>query len=52
MKYANSINVPYVIVLGGNEVESKTIRLRNMNDGTEKNFALYDYNGIKQAIVG
>lgn len=52
MKYANSINVPYVVIIGDNEVELGTIRLRNMSDGSEQEFALDNYNGIKQTIVG
>lgn len=51
MKYANSLNVPFVIIIGENELETKQIRIRNMTTGTESEFAINDYNGIKNFIV-
>ncbi len=36
MKYANKIKAPYVVILGASEIESKRVRLKNMNDGTEE----------------
>ena len=35
MKYANQINVPYVIVIGSDEMESETFALKNMTSGEQ-----------------
>lgn len=35
MKYANKIRTPYVIVLGADEIASGTVRVKNMEDGSE-----------------
>ncbi|MBR2696542.1 MAG: histidine--tRNA ligase [Parasporobacterium sp.] len=35
MKYANKIHAPYVVVLGGDEIASGKVRLKNMADGSE-----------------
>lgn len=42
MKYANKIGAAYVIVLGDNELESGSARLKNMDSGEETNIALDD----------
>ena len=36
MKYANKIHAPYVIVLGADEIASGTVRIKNMEDGSEQ----------------
>lgn len=36
MKYADKLEIPYVIVIGDNEIESKKIKLKNMTTGEEK----------------
>ena len=36
MKYADSIGVPYVAILGGNELEKRVVSLRNMITGEQK----------------
>ena len=36
MKYANDRNIPYVVVIGSNEMESGIYKLKNMATGVEK----------------
>lgn len=36
MKYANNIKVPFIIVIGGNEMESGNLGLKNMESGEQK----------------
>ena len=49
--YANKLKIPYVVIIGKNEIETNKIRLKNMNDCTNTEFDLYDYEGIKKAII-
>lgn len=35
MKYADKLEIPYVIVIGDNEIESKKIKIKNMKTGEE-----------------
>lgn len=35
MKYANKINVPYVVILGEDEIASGKVKVKNMADGSE-----------------
>jgi histidyl-tRNA synthetase len=36
MKYANERGIPYVIVIGSNEMESGTYKLKNMGSGEQE----------------
>ena len=36
MKYANKLGVRYVVMLGSNELETGTVKLKNMSDGSEE----------------
>ncbi len=36
MKYADSIGVPFVAILGGNELEKRVVSLKNMKTGEQK----------------
>ena len=36
MKYANRLNVPYVIIVGENEKNNNEYVLKNMYDGSQK----------------
>lgn len=38
MKYADKLEIPYVIVIGENEVNSGVIKIRNMKTGNEKEY--------------
>ena len=49
--YANKLKIPYVVIIEKNEIETNKIRLKNMNDCTNTEFDLYDYEGIKKAII-
>ena len=40
MKYANKIGAAYTVVLGESELESGEIKLKNMEDGTEREMKL------------
>lgn len=51
MMYANKINVPYVIVLGEDEIASGKIQLKNMESGDNTEFAIDDYDGITKLIL-
>ncbi len=46
MNYANKIHVPYLIVLGENEVASGTIQVKNMETGESTSFPLADSQAI------
>lgn len=48
MNFANKMNIPYVIIIGENEIEKNTIQLKDMNSGNVKEFCLDDYKGIKE----
>lgn len=51
MSYANKINVPFVIVMGEDEVESGKVQLKKMETGDNTEFAIDDYEGIKKFIL-
>ena len=36
LEYANSLQIPYVIFIGKNEIENKKFKLKNMTSGEEK----------------
>lgn len=42
MKFANKINAKYSMIIGDNEVSSGIIKLKNMKDGSEKEFSVID----------
>ena len=48
-KYADKIEIPYVIVIGEDEINSNIIKIRNMSTGEEKEFAL-DSNELMEYI--
>lgn len=35
MKYADKLGVPYIIVIGDDEIESQRIKIKNMESGEE-----------------
>lgn len=47
-KYAYKKNIPYVIMIGINEIKKKKIKIKNLNSGCEKNF--YNINDIMNFI--
>lgn len=40
MKYANNRNVPYVILMGAKELETKTFMVKKMVDGSQEKYSL------------
>jgi len=48
MNFANKMNIPYVIIIGENEIQNNTIQLKDMNTGNVQEYFLYDYEGIKE----
>lgn len=49
MKYADKLEIPYVIVIGDNEIESKKIKLKNMTTGEETELE-FDAESVKNMI--
>ena len=47
--YYNKLKIPYVIVIGEDEINSNTIKLKNMETGEEETLNL-DAEKIKQVI--
>ena len=48
MNFANKMNIPYVIIIGENEIQNNTVQLKDMDSGNIKEFGLTDYEGIKE----
>lgn len=48
LDYANRENIPYVIILGENEVETKEFKLKNMETGTETLICFDNIEAIKE----
>lgn len=42
MKYANDKNVPFVVMIGGNEMEKGLLSVKNMETGEQKDMSLED----------
>ena len=43
MNYANKKSIPYVILLGEDEMNSGLLSVKNMKDGSQSNFNLADF---------
>ena len=41
MKYADKLEIPYVIVVGEDEINSETVKIKDMKTGTEKECQMY-----------
>ena len=50
MKYADKLEIPYVIVIGEDEIESGKVKIKNMKTGEEKEVELKAEN-IKELII-
>ena len=46
MKYANKLGVRYVVMLGSNELEAGTAKLKNMSDGSEEEISLSELTAV------
>ena len=51
MKYANNRNVPYVVLLGEQEMADKTFVVKNMSNGEQKTFKMDDINGFVNSLT-
>jgi len=49
-EWANKNNIPYVTVIGEDELKTKTIAIKNMITGTTDNYALEDIQSIIKSI--
>jgi histidyl-tRNA synthetase len=51
MKYADKLEIPYVIVIGDDEIANNTVKVKNMETGEEKST---DFNAesVKKVIKG
>ncbi len=47
MNFANKMNIPYVIIIGENEIKNNTVQLKDMSSGKIQEFCLTNYEGIK-----
>ena len=47
MKYANHLEIPYVIVIGEDEIEKRVIKLKDMKTGEEKEINLDNLDELK-----
>lgn len=50
MNYANKENIPFVIVIGEDEVKNGKIKLKDMQSGDEHEFGIGDYVSMKKII--
>lgn len=50
LDYANKEGIPYVIILGENEVASKSLTVKNMSEHVSESFGLFDYAEIAAYI--
>ncbi len=50
MKFANKMNIPYVTIIGEDELNNQIISVKDMDSGKTVEFAFDDYAGIKELI--
>ena len=50
MNYANKMNIPYVIIIGEDEVKQQKIQIKDMETGESQEFPIYDYEKMVQFI--
>ena len=48
MKYANRIGVPYVVIIGSQEMASGLLQLKNMESGEQRSLSIEE---IVEALV-
>lgn len=47
-KYADKLEIPYVIIIGEDEIKTQTIKLKNMTTGEEKELPIDENIILKQ----
>ena len=50
MSYANKICIPYVVIIGEDEIKKQSVKVKNMETGLSQEFSIDDYDGIKKFI--
>lgn len=50
MSYANKMCIPYVVIIGEDEIKKQSVKVKNMETGLSQEFSIYDYDGIKKFI--
>src|SRR5699024_1745529 len=50
MNYANKMNIPYVIIIGEDEIKNQKIQIKDMETGKNQEFDIYDYEKMIQFI--
>lgn len=50
MNYANKMNIPYVIIIGEDEIKRQKIQIKDMDTGKNQEFSIYDYEKIVRFI--
>ena len=51
LEYANAAGIPFVTVLGENEIKSGTIKIKNMQTGVETEFKIKDIAKVAASVV-
>lgn len=51
MNYANKMNIPFVIIIGEDELAKGKIQVKNMETGINTEFSIEDFEGIKNFIT-
>ena len=46
-KYADKLEIPYVIVIGEDEIEKQVVKLKNMQTGEEQEIKIDDIDSLK-----
>jgi len=52
MKYADSRNVPHVVLIGANELANNTFVVKDMRSGEQQTFAIADLNEFAARLIG
>ena len=50
MSYVNKICIPYVVIIGEDEIKKQSVKVKNMETGLSQEFSIDDYDGIKKFI--
>lgn len=50
MSYANKMCIPYVVIIGEDEIKKQSVKVKNMKTGLSQEFSIDDYYGIKKFI--
>ena len=51
MNYANKMNIPYVVIIGEDEIEKGTVKVKDMTSGDNTEFKIDDYDSIMKFIT-